>query len=185
MKNILSKIVGISALTVIGFSVLAPTSALAQSFGDDFSLDRPDHGRGGDFDLDRRGDRRDRDFDRDRGGRDRDFDRGGRGRDHDRDRDFDRDRGGHGRDRDRDFDRDRGGRRDDCRDESVTLYCKINGNHNYITAYTDCGYTQEGAVCNRVSTPGYYQVAMRIAYRCDRGRMVWLLGNDGQCKLSR
>lgn len=177
MKNILSKVVSLSTLALIGFSVLAPVSASAQFFGDSFSLDRADHRRGGDFDLDRRGDRR-RDHDRD-------FDRGGHGRDRDRDRDWDRDRDR--RDHDRDWDRDGrgGGRRDDCRDQSVSLYCKINGHHNYINAYTDCGYTQEGQICNRVSTPGYYQVAMRIAYRCDRGRMVWLLGNDGQCKLSR
>lgn len=170
MNNILSKIVGLSALTLIGFSVVAPTTALAQAFdgSDSFSLDRADHGRDGDFDLDRRGDRR--------GDRDRDFDRGGHGPG--RDRDFDRDR---------DYDRDRGGRghRGDCRDEAVTLLCKINGRLNHITAYTDCGYTREGEICNYVSTPGYYQVAMRIAYRCDRGRMVWLLGNDGKCKLSR
>lgn len=173
MKNILSKVVGLSTLALIGFSIIASVSASAQSFGDSFSLDRADHGRGGDFDLDRRGDRR-RDHDRD-------WDRGG----HDRHRDWDRDRDR--RDHDRDWDRDgrRGGYTDDCRDESVSLYCKINGQHNYIIAYTDCGYTREGETCHRVSTPGYYQVAMRIAYRCERGRMIWLLGNEGQCKLSR
>lgn len=71
-----------------------------------------------------------------------------------------------------------------CNDQSVSLYCKINGVHQYITAYTSCGYSSEGSSCYNVSTPGYYQVAMRIAYRCQSGQWVWLLGNDGQCKLS-
>lgn len=199
MNELISKILGLSLLTLVNTVVFLPLNATAQVVVTEFdganagvigsisratpmdhygpaSHDGFDNNNGYDRgDYDRGSYDRNRDFDRNRSGYDRDFPR----RDYDLDRRYphDRDRGG--------YDHDRRGYGRGCGDQPVTLICKINGNHRSITAYTDCGYSRDGDYCDRVYTPGYYQISMRLLYRCERGHWTWLLGNDGKCKLSR
>jgi len=208
MSDLISKFLGLSLLTLVNTVVFLPLNATAQVVVTEFdsansgvigSIERAtpmDHygpGRGGidnrnDYDrggydrgnnnrggYDRGGNDRNRDFDRNRGGYDRDYPR--RDNDLDRRNPHDRDRGG--------YDHDRRGYGRSCGDQAVTLLCKINGKHRSITAYTDCGNSRDGDYCDRVYTPGYYQTSMRLLYRCERGNWTWLLGNDGECKLSR
>ncbi len=175
MKTLLAKTLGLTLLALGGIGIFSPAVALSEEVttlmnqDDSLTIVSPlNHLSDGDGSVDGSIERRG-DFDR-RNDRDP-----GIGRDHgrfDHDRDFDRNRRPPPR---RDF---------GCGNDPVTLYCKINGHHDYITAYTDCGYVRENGFCERVYTPGYYQVAMRVAFRCENGNWVWLLGNNGQCKLS-
>lgn len=173
MKSIQSKILALSVFAITNMGVAASASTTANnSLSQDSNIQEElmsSFLSSADFNLNR--DRRGHDDRRGRDDRDR-RDRDGRGRD-DRDR---RDRDGRGRD---DFDRGRGG----CRDEAVTLLCKVDNQLRNVRAYTDCQYTREGDICSYVTTPGYRQTSMRIAFRCERGRFVWILGENGMCKL--
>ncbi len=81
-----------------------------------------------------------------------------------------------------DFDRKRPSR-GSCNDQAVELYCKVDGRLGHITAYTDCGYSNEGSFCDQVYTPGYRQKKMRVEFRCERGQWTWVLGDRGWCEV--
>lgn len=88
-------------------------------------------------------------------------------------------------DRDRrDHDRDRRDRRDLCYDQSVDLVCKVNGRHESVRGYTDCGRSYDGDYCSNIDVPGYRILKMNVTYRCEYGR--WRIQNTpGQgCKLT-
>jgi hypothetical protein len=72
----------------------------------------------------------------------------------------------------------------DCRDQAVSLVCKVNGHMEQVTAYTDCGIIREGGYCSTVYTPGLDQRRMRVEWRCENGNLEWVLGNRGWCELS-
>lgn len=84
-------------------------------------------------------------------------------------------------DRDR---RDPRDRRDFCYDEPVDLVCKVNGRHESVRGYTDCGRAYEGSYCSNIDVPGYRILKMNVTYRCEYGR--WRIQNTpGQgCKLT-
>ncbi len=80
------------------------------------------------------------------------------------------------------LDHDRRGR-DTCYDERVDLVCKVNGRHQSVTGYIDCGRSYEGQHCSNVYVPGYRVLKMNVLYRCEYGR--WRMQHiSGQgCKL--
>ena len=102
--------------------------------------------------------------------------------DHDRRRDRRRHRD-HDRHRDR-YRRDRYDYDTCSRNQPVYLVCKVNGRHENVTGYIDCGTGYEGSYCYNVDVPGYRILKMNVTYRCEYGR--WQIQNmPGQgCKLS-
>lgn len=74
--------------------------------------------------------------------------------------------------------------RDTCYDQSVDLVCKVNGSHQAVTGYTDCGRSRDGDLCSNIDVPGYRILKMNVVFRCDYGR--WRIQNmAGQgCKLA-
>lgn len=70
-----------------------------------------------------------------------------------------------------------------CRDERVSLLCRVDGRNRQLRATTDCGPSREGSYCDAVYTPGYRQIHMELEWRCRRGRWVWVLGDRGWCEV--
>lgn len=58
------------------------------------------------------------------------------------------------------------GRRDTCYPQEVDLVCKVNGRHEAVTGYVNCGRAYEGSICYNVEVPGYRVVKMNVTYRC-------------------
>jgi hypothetical protein len=77
---------------------------------------------------------------------------------------YDRRRRDHRRDYPRRYDYDT------CYDQALYLVCKVNGRHQSVTGYTNCGRSYEGSYCYSVYVPGYRIQKMNVTYRCENGR---------------
>lgn len=70
-----------------------------------------------------------------------------------------------------------------CYDQTLYLVCKVNGRHQSVTGYTNCGPSYEGSYCYNVTVPGYRIQKMNVTYRCENGRWRLLDIAGTGCKL--
>jgi len=57
-----------------------------------------------------------------------------------------------------------------CYDHELYLTCKVNGRHQAVTGYTNCGVGYQGSYCYSAYVPGYRVNKMNVTYRCEYGR---------------
>lgn len=75
------------------------------------------------------------------------------------------------------------GRRDICYPQAVDLVCKVNGRHEAVTGYVNCGRGYEGSLCYNVEVPGYRVIKMNVTYRCEYGQWRMIPTRKQGCSL--